>query len=49
MKPAKEQRLEAGSADEFLAFTPKESTLVSLRLLLAGPSLSMGAAPSAVI
>lgn len=40
MKSAKKLRLEAagfkvGSADEFLALTPEESTLVSLRLSLA--------------
>ena len=40
MKTAKKQRLEAagfkvGSADEFLALSPEESTLVSLRLSLA--------------
>jgi DNA-binding XRE family transcriptional regulator len=40
MKSAKKQRLEAvgfkvGSADEFLALTPEESTLVSLRMSLA--------------
>jgi DNA-binding XRE family transcriptional regulator len=40
MKPAKKQRLEAagfkvGSADEFLALSPEESTLVSLRMSLA--------------
>jgi len=40
MKSTKKQRLEAagfkvGSADEFLALTPEESTLVSLRMSLA--------------
>jgi hypothetical protein len=40
MKSAKKLRLEAagfkvGSPDEFLALTPEESTLVSLRLSLA--------------
>jgi DNA-binding XRE family transcriptional regulator len=40
MKSAKKQRLKAagfkvGSADEFLALTPEESTLVSLRMSLA--------------
>jgi DNA-binding XRE family transcriptional regulator len=40
MKPERKQKLEAagfkvGSADEFLALTAEESTLVSLRLTLA--------------
>ena len=40
MKPVKKQRLEAagfkvGSADEFLALSPEESILVSLRISLA--------------
>ena len=40
MKPEKKQRLKAagfkvGSADEFLALTPEESSMVSLRLSLA--------------